>query len=77
ILGGLFAANGITNLQPIEAFIQMIPLNFYAIASIVLVFIVAYFHFDIGPMRTHEKRAKEKGELLDPKRNQVSGDLGD
>lgn len=77
ILGGLFAANGITNLQPIEAFIQMIPLNFYAIASIVLVFIVAYFHFDIGPMRTHERRAMEKGELLDPKRNQVSGDLGD
>ncbi|MFD1413488.1 Na+/H+ antiporter NhaC family protein [Oceanobacillus jeddahense] len=77
ILAGLFAANGITTIQPIEAFIQMIPLNFYAIASIVLVFIVAYFHFDIGPMRTHEKRAKEKGELLDPKRNQVSGDLGD
>ncbi|WP_040979012.1 Na+/H+ antiporter NhaC family protein [Oceanobacillus jeddahense] len=77
ILGGLFAANGITAIQPIEAFIQMIPLNFYAIASIVLVFIVAYFHFDIGPMRVHEKRAKEKGELLDPKRNQVSGDLGD
>ncbi|WP_152655051.1 Na+/H+ antiporter NhaC family protein [Oceanobacillus sp. CFH 90083] len=77
ILGGLFAANGITTIQPIEAFIQLIPLNFYAIASIVLVFIVAYFQFDIGPMRTHEERAKEKGELLDPKRNQVSGDLGD
>ncbi|MCT1904526.1 Na+/H+ antiporter NhaC family protein [Oceanobacillus sojae] len=77
ILGGLFVANGITTIQPIEAFIQMIPLNFYAIASIILVFIVAYFHFDIGPMYTHEKRAREEGELLDPKRNQVSGDLGD
>ncbi|GIO25137.1 Na+/H+ antiporter NhaC family protein [Oceanobacillus sp. J11TS1] len=77
ILGGLFVANDITTLQPIAAFIQMIPLNFYAIASIILVFIVAYFHFDIGPMYTHEKRAKEEGELLDPKRNQVSGDLSD
>ncbi|MFD1450814.1 MULTISPECIES: Na+/H+ antiporter NhaC family protein [Oceanobacillus] len=77
ILGSLFAVNGITTIQPIEAFIQMIPLNFYAIASIILVFIVAYFHFDIGPMYTHEKRAREEGELLDPKRNQVSGDLGD
>ncbi|MFD1066456.1 Na+/H+ antiporter NhaC family protein [Oceanobacillus locisalsi] len=77
LLGGLFVANGITDIQPMEAFIQMIPLNFYAIASIILVFIVAYFHFDIGSMYTHEKRAKEDGALLDPKRNQVSGDLSD
>ncbi|WP_080875123.1 Na+/H+ antiporter NhaC family protein [Oceanobacillus timonensis] len=77
LLGGLFVANGITDVQPMEAFIQMIPLNFYAIASIILVFIVAYFHFDIGSMYTHEKRAKEDGGLLDPKRNQVSGDLSD
>lgn len=77
ILGGLFAANEITAIQPIEAFIQMIPLNFYAVASIILVFIVAYFHFDIGPMYAHEKRARETGELLDPRRTNVSGDLGD
>jgi len=77
ILGGLLAVNGVTNQQPIEAFIQMIPLNFYAIAAILLVFIVAFFKFDIGPMRTHEKRAMVSGELLNPKQNKVAGDLGD
>ena len=66
ILGGLFAANEITNLQPLEAFIKMIPLNLYALAAILVVFIVAFFKFDIGPMRKHEERAIEKGELLNP-----------
>lgn len=77
ILGGLFAANEITEYQPIEAFIWMIPMNFYAIAAVLLVFIVAYFQFNIGPMRTHEKRAMETGELLNPEQNTVAGDLGD
>ena len=77
ILGSLFAANGITNIEPIEAFIKMIPLNLYALAAILLVFIVALFKFDIGPMRIHEKRAIEKGELLNPDQDHVPGDLGD
>ncbi|RDW20946.1 Na+/H+ antiporter NhaC family protein [Oceanobacillus chungangensis] len=77
ILGGLFAANGITSMQPIEAFIMMIPHNFYAIIAVLLVFIVAIFNFNIGPMRTHEDRAVQTGELLDPKQNNVPGDLSD
>ena len=75
ILGSLFAANEITNIQPFEAFIKMIPLNFYAIVSVILVFLVAYFKLDIGPMRTHEKRAEETGELLNPTQKNVPGDL--
>src|SRR5690625_208783 len=75
ILGSLFAANEITNIQPFEAFIKMIPLNFYAIVSVILVFLVAYFKLDIGPMRTHEKRAEETGELLNPAQKNVPGDL--
>ncbi|WP_085991463.1 Na+/H+ antiporter NhaC family protein [Oceanobacillus senegalensis] len=77
ILGGMFAANGINDLQPLEAFIQMIPLNFYAISAVVLVFLVAYLKIDIGPMRKHEDRAIETGELLDPNQNKVPGDLSD
>ena len=77
ILGGLFAANGITDLQPLEAFIRMIPLNLYALSAVLLVFVVAYFKVDIGAMRTHERRAVETGELLDPENDKVPGDLGD
>ncbi|HLR67888.1 Na+/H+ antiporter NhaC family protein [Virgibacillus alimentarius] len=75
ILGGLFAANEITTLQPFEAFIKMIPLNFYALAAMILVFIVATFKLDIGSMRTHEKRAIETGELLNTKNKKVPGDF--
>ncbi|WP_249871188.1 Na+/H+ antiporter NhaC family protein [Oceanobacillus saliphilus] len=77
ILGGLFAANGITDIQPLTAFIQMIPLNLYAFSAILLVFMVAYLKLDIGPMRKHEKRAMETGALLDPEQDKVPGDLSD
>lgn len=77
ILGSLFAANEITSIQPLEAFVKMIPLNLYALGSLLLVFLVAYFKMDIGPMRTHEKRALETGKLINPKRSKVSGDLSD
>lgn len=76
ILGGLLATNGITDIQPLEAFVQMIPLNFYALGAVLLVFIVAYFKLDIGPMRKHEKRAMETGELVDPEQKNIPGDLG-
>ncbi|MFC2947167.1 Na+/H+ antiporter NhaC family protein [Virgibacillus sediminis] len=77
ILGGLFAANEVTDYQPLSAFLQMVPLNLYALAALLLVFITAYFNLDIGAMRRHEQRAVEKGHLLNPEQDNVPGDLGD
>ncbi|MEC2159011.1 Na+/H+ antiporter NhaC family protein [Virgibacillus halodenitrificans] len=77
ILGGLFAANGITDIAPLEAFIKMIPFNLYALGAVLLVFVVAYFKMDIGPMRTHEQRAIKTGQLYDPNQDNIPGDLGD
>ncbi|MFD2045148.1 Na+/H+ antiporter NhaC family protein [Ornithinibacillus salinisoli] len=75
IIGGLMAANEITDFQPLGAFIKMIPFNLYALGALLLVFLVAYLKMDIGPMRKHEKRAIEQGDLLDPKNKMVPGDL--
>ncbi len=75
ILGGIFAANGISDYPPLEAFVKMIPYNLYALSALLLVFIVAYFKMDIGLMRKHEKRAVETGELLSPDKPDVPGDL--
>lgn len=77
VLGSLFVAHDITNLQPLEAFVKMIPLNFYAIGALILVFFTAYLKMDFGPMRKHEQRAMEKGELMDPDEKNVPGDLGE
>ncbi len=38
--------------------------NFYPVLALLLVLIVIFFNFDIGPMRKAEKRAKEEGKVL-------------
>lgn len=75
ILGSLFATYQITDMKPIEAFLKIIPYNFYAILALLLVFIVAIFKFDIGPMRKHEDLAVKTGNLLGGSNKKVTGDL--
>jgi len=65
ILGTAFAAHQI-EIGPLSAYVQMIPMNFYAILTIALVLYTAATSFDIGPMAVHEKRAKEEGILFNP-----------
>ncbi|MFZ3576752.1 Na+/H+ antiporter NhaC family protein [Virgibacillus sp. DJP39] len=77
VLGSLFVANGVTDLQPLEAFIKMIPLNFYAVGALVFVFFAAALKMDIGPMRKHELRAIKNGQLTDPDEKNIPGDLGE
>ncbi|MGY0693259.1 Na+/H+ antiporter NhaC family protein [Virgibacillus sp. FSP13] len=74
LLGSLLAANEITDIQPLEAFVKMIPYNFYALAALLFVFLTAYMRIDFGPMRKHEKRAIDTGEVVNPD-VKVPGDL--
>lgn len=62
LISGLLATYAITEYTPIGAFMAMSAMNFYAIFSILMVFFVAYFSFDIGSMARHEKLALEKVE---------------
>lgn len=59
LIAGLLTEHAITGYSPIGAFMAMSAMNFYAIFSMMLVFVVAYFSFDIGPMVRHEKLALE------------------
>jgi len=59
ILGTAFAAHHI-DIGPLSAYVQMVPMNFYAILTIALVLYTAATSFDIGPMAVHEKRAIEE-----------------
>ncbi|WP_153465287.1 Na+/H+ antiporter NhaC family protein [Sediminibacillus terrae] len=74
-LGSILAANEITDYGPLQAFVAMIPLNMYAFAALLLVFLTALLKVDIGLMKTHENRAMENGELTDPERGEIAGDL--
>ncbi len=49
------------------AYLGTIPFNYYAIAALVMVAIVALTRIEFGPMRAAEKRARTTGQLLGPK----------
>ena len=53
----LLAAEGLEN--PLATLIAAVPLNFYAVIAIVIVFIVALAGWNIGPMRQSEEAALE------------------
>ena len=63
VIIGLVASSGVDN--PLEAFIDAIPFNFYAIAAIILSFVVIWKNINIGPMKKAEARTQE-GQLLWP-----------
>lgn len=49
---------------PLSVFLWAVPLNFYAIAAVLMVLVVAVTGWDIGPMRRAERRAMEEGKVL-------------
>ncbi len=49
---------------PLPVFLAAVPLNFYAVLSVALVFFVAATGWDFGPMRAAERRASEDGALV-------------
>jgi len=63
LLGTTFALHNI-EIGSLSAYVQMIPMNFYAILTILLVLYTAYTDFNIGTMRYHEEQAL-KGILFD------------
>ena len=60
LVAGLLATYAITDYSPMGAFAMMSSMNYYAIFSLLMVFFVAYFSFDIGSMARHEKAAQAK-----------------
>lgn len=52
-----------TGLNGMQAFIQSIPFNLYAILTIIMVVVLSLTKLDFGPMARFEKNAIEKGDL--------------
>ena len=64
IFGGVAAIS----YSPLSAFVMMAPMNFYVIATLAMVFFLAWTNFDIFEMKKHEQRATETGQLFDPEK---------
>nr|WP_086940229.1 Na+/H+ antiporter NhaC family protein [Thaumasiovibrio occultus] len=74
VIGGILIEHNVTDYSPIGAFMTLIPLNFYAVFALVMVFVVAWFKVDVGPMRRHEQLVKEADSN---KQNDATSDLND
>jgi len=74
LIGTIMATQQLTEYGELEAFLRMIPMNFYVFGAIFLVFLTIYRKFDIGAMRKHEEKAESTGELVNPGK-EVPGDL--
>jgi len=58
------AAGRLGDTSPLGIFLMAVPLNFYAIITVLMVVLVALTGYDIGPMREAERRAREEGKLM-------------
>jgi len=64
LLAAREAAGELGGSGSLSVFISAIPLNFYAVLSVILVFFVVLTGWDMGPMRKAERRARDEGKVL-------------
>ncbi|KXF80776.1 Na+/H+ antiporter NhaC family protein [Enterovibrio coralii] len=72
LIGGVLTALSITDISPIGAFVSMVPMNLYAIFTLIMVVSVIAFKLDIGAMKKHEDMAME-GQLWDESKGRPKG----
>ncbi|WP_261924348.1 Na+/H+ antiporter NhaC family protein [Shewanella sp. NFH-SH190041] len=72
LIGGILATHGFSDQGHLSVFLEMIPMNFYAIFALLLLICVALFGLDVGSMRTHELNA-QRGELWDESKGNPPG----
>ncbi|MEI8656710.1 Na+/H+ antiporter NhaC family protein [Vibrio sp. Hal054] len=59
IIGGILVSHGITEYSALGAYLRLVPMNFYAVFALLMVFAVVWFQMDIGQMRQHEINASQ------------------
>lgn len=64
LIADSFAKSGV-DMDAFQAFLRVIPYNYYAWLSIIMVLVVALLGIDFGPMAKAEKRTRETGALCD------------
>lgn len=77
LIAGLLATHSIAGYTPLGAFVTMSSMNFYAIFSILMVFFVAYFSFDIGSMARFERYAMHQDQNKAEEHEHAQGGVRD
>ncbi|WP_413692795.1 Na+/H+ antiporter NhaC family protein [Psychromonas sp. KJ10-2] len=76
IIGGILVSHGMTEYSPLGAYVALIPMNFYALFTLLMVFAVILFKLDIGPMKKHEQAAQSNGSVEDASHVDLQDELG-
>lgn len=71
IIGTVLVTQNVTEYTGFEAFIKMIPMNFYVWSALGMVLIIAISQADFGQMKVHEDRAIATGEVTNPKKKRA------
>lgn len=71
IISRTFEDIGMNTNEAFGSFIAAIPMNYYNILTILFVFFVAITGLNLGPMRKHERLARDKGILFDQSKLQL------
>lgn len=58
LLAGIIASTPALHMGPMEAFLWLIPLNYYAISALILVIAAAAWDINLGPMRRYQVEAQ-------------------
>ena len=77
LIGGILVSHGVTEYSALSAFIQLAPMNFYAVFALLMVFVVAWFQLDIGSMKMHEMQASHGRGFDDGDDDRLAKDLND
>jgi tetracycline resistance efflux pump len=72
LIGAVFMSHGLTEQSYLGVFIQMIPMNFYALFALLFLILVVIFEIDLGLMFKHEVNA-QKGLLFDETKGEPMG----
>ncbi|GEM77122.1 Na+/H+ antiporter NhaC family protein [Vibrio sagamiensis] len=59
IIGGILVSHGVTEYSALGAYVRLIPMNFYAVFALLMVFAVIWFGLDVGQMRSKEIEASQ------------------
>ncbi len=70
----IFGGAAAISYSPLSAFIMMAPMNFYVVATLSMVFFLAWTDFDLFGMKKHEQLAVQSGQLFDPNK-EIPGQL--
>lgn len=72
LIGTVMLEHGLVEQSFLSLFVQMIPMNFYAIFALAFMICVVIYHLDFGPMK-HQEINAQKGQLFDERKGLPPG----